>query len=360
MDDQQARVLIVDDEPFNIKVLADVLKADYKTIVAKDGEQALKRIESDNPPDLILLDVMMPGMSGHEVCAKLKADPATRDIPVIFVTAMTDEADEAKGLELGAVDYITKPISPDIVKARVHAHIELVNSRKVLASQNEELKMSIKTREDMESIMRHDLKGPLNAIIGFPQLMIDMDMVGDDEKEMLQQVLDSGYRMLDMINQSLDMVKMENGTYTLFPDTVDVKKVIDGVLSECKTIAEAHGSKISVKGAEGQKSIGEELLTHSLLANLTKNAIEAAPRDTAIEISVAAGSDVAISIHNLGAVPEEIRAKFFDKYATAGKRSGTGLGTYSARMMAETQHGSIELDTSEEGATTITVHLPVV
>ena len=111
-------VLVVDDAPENIDLLDGVLNQDYKIKAALNGEKALKIAGSENPPDIILLDIEMPDMDGYEVCRRLKADPQTRDIPIIFVTAKSDESDETKGLELGAVDYITKPFSPPIVTAR--------------------------------------------------------------------------------------------------------------------------------------------------------------------------------------------------------------------------------------------------
>ena len=129
------RILIVDDTPENIDVLIEVL-SEYKRSVATNGEKALQIARSDNPPDLILLDIMMPGMDGYEVCEKLKADEKTKSIPVIFLTAMTDEESERKGLELGAVDYITKPISPPIVKERVKNHLLLKLAHERLENQN--------------------------------------------------------------------------------------------------------------------------------------------------------------------------------------------------------------------------------
>jgi sigma-B regulation protein RsbU (phosphoserine phosphatase) len=122
--EQLNKILVVDDERFNINVLADLLKPNYKIMAAINGQQALKAARSASPPDLILLDVMMPEIDGYEVCRQLKADDATREIPIIFVTAMGQESDETKGLELGAADYITKPISPAIVEARVRTQIE--------------------------------------------------------------------------------------------------------------------------------------------------------------------------------------------------------------------------------------------
>ena len=118
-------LLIADDEPTNLQVLRQILQADYRLLFAKDGAKAVELAQSEKP-DLILLDVMMPNMTGHDACRALKANAATRDIPVIFVTAMADAEDEAKGFELGAVDYIVKPVSPPIVRARVRTHLSLV------------------------------------------------------------------------------------------------------------------------------------------------------------------------------------------------------------------------------------------
>lgn len=119
------KILIVDDEEVNIDVLVGLLKSNYRTVIAMDGEQAFKRLQKHPLPDLILLDVMMPGMDGYEVCRRIKSNPEVKDIPVIFITGKTEEQDEAEGFRVGAVDYITKPFSPLIVSARVKTHIEL-------------------------------------------------------------------------------------------------------------------------------------------------------------------------------------------------------------------------------------------
>jgi len=125
-------ILVVDDTPENIELLCEVLESDYRTRIAVSGEKALRIAFSDAKPDLILLDIMMPGMNGYEVCRALKANPDTRGIPVIFVTAMGEAQDEQMGLELGAVDYITKPINPPIVRARVKTHLALYDQTREL------------------------------------------------------------------------------------------------------------------------------------------------------------------------------------------------------------------------------------
>jgi sigma-B regulation protein RsbU (phosphoserine phosphatase) len=135
MTSEQKLILVVDDTPLNISVITGALKDTYRTKVATSGAKALAIAAADNKPDLILLDVMMPEMDGYEVCRRLKADPTTREIPVIFLTAQTDAEDETRGFEVGAVDYVHKPFSPAVMKARVHTHLVLRETREELAQQ---------------------------------------------------------------------------------------------------------------------------------------------------------------------------------------------------------------------------------
>lgn len=150
MEQQQQKILVVDDERFNINVLVDLLKPEYKMMAAKNGVQALKAVQSANPPDLVLLDIMMPEMDGYEVCRRIKEDKKTRDIPIIFITAMGDTGDETKGLELGAADYLTKPISPPIVQARVKTQLERKRQR-------DELKQAYEIIESQKQRMQDEL-----------------------------------------------------------------------------------------------------------------------------------------------------------------------------------------------------------
>ncbi|MBF0434469.1 MAG: diguanylate cyclase [Magnetococcales bacterium] len=166
MSEKRDAILIVDDERFNLTVLKDLLDPFYDIIVAKNGEQALKRSFANPPPELILLDIMMPEMDGYQVMQRLKNDAVTRDIPVIFITAMGDAANEEKGLSLGAVDYITKPFSPAVVLARVRTHLglrhslhnerllnnQLVSLNEDLASKNSQLVELNKRLKDLASV----------------------------------------------------------------------------------------------------------------------------------------------------------------------------------------------------------------
>ena len=146
---EKETVLVVDDTPDNLSLMSGLLKDRYRIKVANNGEKALRIARSETPPDLILLDIMMPGLSGYEVCEQFKGDPATREIPIIFLTAMTATEDEKKGLELGAVDYITKPISPPIVLARVATHLKIKAAADFLQDKNLFLEQEVarRTRE---------------------------------------------------------------------------------------------------------------------------------------------------------------------------------------------------------------------
>src|SRR6185503_19087790 len=148
-------VLIVDDTPENLTIMNGLLKDAYRTKVANCGERALKLAAAEPKPDLVLLDIMMPGMDGYEVCGRLKADPVTREIPVIFLTAKTQVEDESRGFEVGCVDYITKPISPPIVLARVRTHLALKAAADFLRDKNEYLAAEVARRvRDLEAATR--------------------------------------------------------------------------------------------------------------------------------------------------------------------------------------------------------------
>src|SRR3974377_404417 len=156
--ESQKLILIVDDTPTNIGVISGALKESYKTKIATNGEKALALASAEEKPDLILLDIVMPGMDGYEVCSRLKSDPATSEIPVIFLTGQTDAEDETRGFEVGAVDYVHKPFSPAVVNARVRNHIQLREARDQLAAAllalNNELEMA---RQIQLSILPHDV-----------------------------------------------------------------------------------------------------------------------------------------------------------------------------------------------------------
>ncbi len=373
MEEKARKILVVDDEPDNLQLMMRILEDEYQLAFAINGTEALEAADKIKP-DIILLDIMMPETDGYEVCRRLKANKATQAILVIFVTAKGETDDETKGLKLGAIDYIRKPVSRSIVRARIRNHLalkiareEIEKKNRKLEQQNNELIKATQLREDVERMTRHDLKGPLQTIINYPEMMI---MTSPDlppnHLRYLKSIEQAGLKMLNMINLSLDLFKMENGTYMLFPVKMDILRIIIKIVNESQLLMnhkELSGIILINGKSVNDKDIfhikGEEMLCYSMLANLIKNAIEASPEKEQIAINILEENDATvISIHNKGTVPADIRARFFNKYVTSGKKQGSGLGTYSAKLIAETHKGGIHLDTSEEKGTTVTVRLP--
>ncbi|MBF0421829.1 MAG: hybrid sensor histidine kinase/response regulator [Magnetococcales bacterium] len=362
--EKQPSILIVDDVPGNIKVLISALADEYELFFSKNGKMALELLASQ-AIDLVLLDIMMPDIDGYEVCRRIKSQENTREIPVIFVTAKTDVIDEAYAFEIGAVDFLIKPVSTPVVKARVRTHLKLKNIQARLKQQNEELINAAKLREEIDLILRHDLKGPLNAMLGFSDLLRETLQMNEEQTQMCQLVVDAGYSLLGQINHSLDLVKMENGTYKLSSASVDLVKVFGKLsrLSERKSLSRKIDFQIHIDGRSLTQDdsfliIGDESLCFSLFNNLINNAMEASPSGGTVHIDMLHGAPAEIKIGNSGEVPEEIRERFFEKFVTKGKKDGTGLGTYSAKLMALTQNGTIRLDSSVPNRTTIIVGLP--
>ncbi|MDH5786555.1 MAG: hybrid sensor histidine kinase/response regulator [Chromatiales bacterium] len=359
----RSKVLLVDDAPENLTILLEVLKDEYQVVAARSGLKALEMAHQSPRPDIILLDVVMPEMDGYEVCRRLKQDEATRDIPVIFITALAEDVNEEKGFDVGAVDYITKPISASIVRARVRTHLALKQAQQQLQQQNRALIEGAQLREDVERIMQHDLKGPLTTIIGMPTLLLNKENITDRQKETLNLIKDAGYLMLEMINSSLNLYKMESGSYNYNPQQVDLLQITQKVFAECQNLCAAHEVTLHLtrelelpQSEDTFPIMAEELLSHTMLSNLIKNAVEASPAGGTVAVNLShQGGRPTIAIHNQGEIPQAIRERFFDKYVTAGKQQGTGLGTYSARLMAKTQGGEISFESSKDEGTTLRV-----
>ncbi len=364
---QQPTLLIVDDSTEIISVLNGILREQYKIKAAPNGLRGLELARQSPPPDLILLDVVMPELDGYEVCQRLKADAETADIPVLFITARDDDEDEAHGLALGAVDYITKPIRPSIVRARVATHLHIRQMQRELEEKNQALEETARLRDDVERITQHDLKAPLNIVISGPALLAERCALQDADRQVLNQIEQAGHRILKMINRSLDLYKMETGTYSLNAEPMDLVPLLRGITQDALLAYADKGQRAEIRlqgvpiGNDSQcLAKGESMLAFSMFENLIKNALEAAPHEATLHIDIERGAGcVAVRITNPGAIPEAIRPTFFSKYVTAGKSDGTGLGTYSARLCAQTQRGDITMQVLDERHTQLTVTLPL-
>jgi PAS domain S-box-containing protein len=231
-------------------------------------------------------------------------------------------------------------------------------------AQEEALRESVRLREEVERMSRHDLKTPLASVIAMARLVRESGRVAAEDAELLATIERAGHRILSMVNLSLDLFRMETGTYQFHPQAVDLAEVTRRVAADLEAQAASKNIDVRVR-ANGMSAAtqevlarGDALLSYSMFANLVKNAIEASPPGSVVAISLKQekGSVVA-EVHNPGEVPPAVRGRFFQKYTTTKKGAGLGLGTYSARLMARVQEGDLSLDTSEARGTTVVARM---
>ncbi|KQW87046.1 two-component system sensor histidine kinase/response regulator [Massilia sp. Root418] len=357
-------LLLVDDTADNLHVLANVFKGVYRIKAAHNGEKALALCCSDTPPDLVLLDVMMPDMDGFEVARRMRQHPNAENVPIIFVTALTSDAARTEGMTLGAVDFVTKPIDPFQLKLRVANFMRYVELRRQLQADYDNMLAMARLRDDVEAMTRHDLKGPLAGAIGILQALIDAGDLDRRQGEQLRLAEQAMLQVTDMVNLSTELYKIETGKYLLRPEPLPISDVLRRVVETARASYAGKQLVIAVDtdfdvGTDPPVGLGDAMLTYSLLNNLIKNACEAAPERSRVSATLYAGSPLRIEIINKSVIPEQIRPRFFDKFVTGGRAGGTGLGTYSARLLARAQHGDVAFAVDDEAqTTTLIVTLP--
>jgi signal transduction histidine kinase len=377
-------ILIVDDTPTNIQLLAEVLHASYRLKVATTGATALGIASNpESRPDLILLDIMMPGMDGYEVCRRLKQDPATQGIPVIFVTAKDEVVDEELGLRLGAADYLTKPIKVGILSQRIGNLLEREQLRKEVETQRDLLEARVAERTLALSIakeaaeaanraksvflanMSHELRTPMNGILGMTELL-RRRITDPKALDQLGKITHSAQRLLGIINDILDISKIEAERMTL--ESVDFKfgLVLENLLSLL-------GLKLAEKGLQacvdvapaiaGMTCQGDPLRLGQILLNLAGNAVkftEQGSINLRVRLLEESPSDVLLRIEvqdsGIGITPED-QKRLFTAFEQADgsmtrKYGGTGLGLAISKRLVQMMGGEIGVEsTPGQGST---------
>lgn len=235
---ENGSLLLVDDIPTNLKMLFNYLKSlGFKVRIANNGEKALEQIERTTP-DLILLDVMMPNMDGFEVCRRLKANVQTRDIPVIFMTAKTETVDKVKGFEVGAVDYVTKPIQQEEVLARINAHLTIRNLQKSLQQKNADL-------EAFAHSVAHDIKNPVNTIMGYTDILLEdlVTKIDSDSLALLQKIYQAGENITHITEALLSLASINQQQIKM--EAIEMEKVIEQVQERLSKMIEDCQGEIS-------------------------------------------------------------------------------------------------------------------
>jgi two-component system sensor histidine kinase/response regulator len=356
--DERITILAVDDTPDNLRLISRVFEDKFKVRLAHNGEKALAICTGISPPDLLLLDVMMPGMDGFELARHLRAHPNCEHLPIIFVTAMNEVAAQRRGLSLGAVDYITKPIDPDLLQLRVQNFARLIQRQKDRQEEYDEMLAQARLREDIDRMLRHDLLGPLAGVAGLAQQLADDAELIPRHAELAQLIADTSHQALDSITLSAELFKIETGRYTRRDTPVALVPLLQQVAKLTEASFASKEIRIVVEAAGTASTVGDAKLYNAVFHNLMKNACEAAPPFTEVRLQLQPGVEPNVVITNQGAIPVTMRERLFTKNATS-KSGGSGLGTYSAKLLVEAQGGQISFHTDDDlDRTEVTVTLP--
>lgn len=361
-------LLIVDDTPGNIDVLRKTLEPEgYRVSVAPNGEIALK-IVSRSLPDLILLDIMMPGIDGFETCRRLKADPASREVPVIFITARNETEDVVKGFLLGGVDYIIKPFRHEEVCARVRTHLRLRHLMKELETRNRELVDLNDLKNKFLGMASHDLRNPLASIRGFSEILLDDgdDLPQETREEFLKIIYSVSDNMSNMVNDLLDISVIESGKLELQLQPGSLKKLTEERIRIHETIAEKKKIAFHTSFADVPDFPFDPNRISQVLDNLIGNAVKFSPFDKKIFISLEREGEMAkVSVRDEGPgiLPEDQKKLFqhFQKLSArpTGGETSSGLGLAIVKKMVEAHHGVVGVHSQAGSGATFSFKIPL-
>jgi len=365
----RGKVLIVDDMATNIKILGMGIREEFDVLIATNGEKALEIARSTTRPDIILLDIIMPGIDGFEVCRQLKEDPETRDIPVIFITAKCDEHTERRGFEAGGVDYISKPFSVSVVRARVKTQWQLKRQRDDLACMAKKLEELNKTKNRFLGTAAHDLRNPLVSIRGMADIMREgiVGKVTDEQSEMLNTIHDAAHTMVSMVNDLLDVAVIESGKFDIKLELTDLTELIRNRIRLMKHIADQKSMKLDVQLHALPECMLDRDRIIQVFDNLYGNAIKFSPQGSTISLYLGTRDGQAmLEVRDEGpGIRKEDQSRLFGAFQklgtkTTGGESSTGLGLSIVKRIVRAHQGYIEIESSEGSGTAMRVLLPIV
>ena len=373
-------ILIVDDIPQDVDILNELL-VDYKRIIALTGEKALQIVD-ENPPDLVLLDIIMPGIDGHHVCSSIKNNPKTKDIPIIFLTALDRTEDKIKGFELGAVDYITKPFQPEEVVTRIKTHLQLSNYKKRLENINEELQERVKERtkelliekdKALEScrlkahflmLMSHELRTPMAGILGFTDILVN-EIHDEELKEIAQLLYSSANRLKTTINSVLNLSKLESTKPVPYKTLLDTNTEIKALLFPYQLSVKEKNLDLIFEQEENKYFCELDIsMFEIIINNLIGNAVKFTNEGYVKIETYYKDNMLCISVHDTGiGIPEDKHKIVFEEFRQVDEGvsrnfQGIGLGLSLVKKYVELMDGEIVLESQVNKGTTITIMFP--
>lgn len=354
-------ILLVDDTIENLRLLSGILTSNgFEVRPVTSGADALQAI-AHAIPELILLDVMMPDMDGFEVCTKLKAQPAWRDIPVIFLTALTEVDQKVRGFAVGGNDYITKPFQLEEVLSRVRNQLDLQRSRRELASSLQRLQQLEQLRDDLVHMIVHDMRSPISGLY----LTLDMvqEAVQGDAKEQLAEAMRLTATLHEMTNCLLDVSRLEQGKMPLQREPCDLSQLAARACDDARAYAPKRAITCASR-APVRVSCDTSLISR-VLSNLISNGIKHTADNNTIFVGVAAtdhGARVVVQDDGPG-VPAELRGRLFEKFAAVGRRDplryhSAGLGLAFCKLAVQAHGGAIGVESAAGSGSTFWFELP--
>jgi signal transduction histidine kinase len=348
------RILVVDDTPDNCLLIQAILQDEgYEVELAESGKQALEKIEHFSP-DLVLLDVMMPGMDGYEVTRRIRQNSSLPFMPILLTTAY-DQPSVAQGLDIGADDFIRKPVQFDELLARVRALLRLkhsVDERDQIARQ----------REDFVSRLTHDLRTPLVAADRMLNLLSQgvMGELSDDVQEAMVTMIRSNQNLLTMVNTLLEVYRYEAGRKTLTFSPLNLTDLAEDVVQELSPLAIDKGLDLILEAEKDCVIKGDRLELYRVLTNLIGNAIKFTDTGAVTVRLSSAASQINLEVQDTGpGIPQDEQPTLFESFIVGKhKRSGSGLGLHLSRRIVQAHSGSIQVQSELEKGSTFTVKLP--
>jgi two-component system sensor histidine kinase/response regulator len=363
----RATVLVVDDEPRNRLLVRACLEPAYRVLEAVDGADGLAVLARE-PVDTVLLDVLMPGRNGYEICAEIKRQHSGILLPVVLLTALSDQDSRNEGLQAGADDYLTKPIDRRELLLRVQGMVKLRSQQEQIHRQVAELRTLQALKDDLFTLVVHDLRNPLASILGLLDLMGDgITREPDQALEDLGQVKVCAWRLRELIDDVIRVRELEEGRLALEARRQDLGEVARRAVATVQSAARLARVEIDLQTRGDIHAEVDARLLQRAMENLLGNAVKYSTAGDRIEFTVACGEEhVTLEVADLGpGVPDSLKAKVFDKFSTAEvrrvqNRRGFGLGLYHVMLVARAHLGSVHVRDRPGGGSIFRVRVPVV
>jgi len=362
------KILVVDDVPTNVLLLRVLLKNEkFQVVTANCGNMCVEQAKAEHP-DLILLDVMMPDIDGFETAKILKSDDETKDIPIIFLTALNSPQDLVKGFQAGANDFLSKPFNKDELLTRVMHQISLVEAKRIIIRKNRELQNTISNRDKMYSVIAHDLRSPMASIrmvLNLVVTAVSPETVGPELFELLDKANRESEEVHDLLDNLLKWTKSQTGRLNVVLQDLDLNDIIPGVVEIFEMIAATKKIKLNYQ-APGTPMVvhADNDMLKTVVRNFMSNAVKFSPQDSSIDIVMATEGDMAVvsvTDHGVG-IAEERLGELFQKgettYGTSGEE-GSGLGLQLCKDFAVKNGGDVRVASKVGEGSTFSVLIPL-